>query len=98
MHHMAQPRDLQHEICVCVCVLFTWSKRLQPHLTRSQFQNLDVIFLLDFNTYTRDPHKNLIKKTEFNNHYLTPKHVVDLSVELGVSLDFLLVFIHYTLY
>ena len=52
-------------------------------------------FLLDFNTYTRDPHKNLIKKNEFNNHKFTPKHVVDLSVELGVSLDFLLVFIHF---
>ena len=66
MRHMTQHHDLQHEIfdiyIYIYVVYLVKTPTTTPKLTLN-FPTLMSFFLLDFNTYTRDPHKNLIKKT-----------------------------------
>ena len=55
---------------------------------------LDVILWLDFSTYTGSLHRNLIiKNLRWTSHNVKLKHVMDLGIELGVSLDFLFPFL-----
>ena len=64
MRHITQLHDLQHEIfdIYIYVVYLVKTPTTTPKLTLN-FPTWMSFFLLDFNTYTRDPHKNLIKKT-----------------------------------
>ena len=70
MRHMAQLHDLQHEIFdiyiyiykyiyIYIYMLFTWSKRLRPHLNLHLISQLGCHFFYWISTLTQGNHTRI---------------------------------------